>query len=156
MLTSGRMSFLDSGKDKNCSVSLSNNLDQKWHYTTKIMMEEFSESWRSVLECVFPLISKEYSFCYTETIHYNRESNYTKMFDESLRKSQSDWYLHFLLSKKSEQNIISSNTDFIISYKLTTKFTEHEISDLYSITWEINRFVFVNSSVEWKNRVPVS
>ena len=88
------MSFLDSGKDKNCSVCLSNNLDQKWDDTTKIMMEEFWESWRSVLKCVFPLISEECSIFQkkknTEAIHYNEESNYAEMFDESHRKSQSN------------------------------------------------------------------
>ena len=59
------------------------------------MMEEFSESWRSVLKYVFSLISEEYSIFSaakkkTETIHYNEESNCAEMFDESLRNSQSD------------------------------------------------------------------
>ena len=52
---------------------------------------------------------------YTETIHYNKESNCAEMIDESHRKSQSRLVSSFPIFKKSEQNIISPDTDFIIS-----------------------------------------
>ena len=92
MLESVRVSFLDSGEDKNCNVSLSNNLDQKCDYTTKIMMEEFSgkltlciEVPISIDKCgVLNFFKKN-----TETIHYNEESNCAEIFDESRRNSQS-------------------------------------------------------------------
>ena len=94
MLESVRLSFLDSGEDKNCNVSLSNNLDQKYDYTTKIMMDKFSESWRSVLKCVLSLTSVECSIFSKknslETIHYNEESICAEIFDESPCYSQWD------------------------------------------------------------------
>ena len=143
VLESGRLSFLDSGEDKNGNESLSNNLDQKWGYTTKIMMEEFSESWRSVLKYVFPFISEECSFFTQKRFTTTKNLTVRKclrkcLMKVSVRVNQISIFISYI--QKSEQNIISSNTDFIISYELTTKFTEHEI-------WDFNCIVQRNQSL---------
>ena len=135
VLESDRLTFLDSGGDKNCNESLSNNLDQKWDYTTKIMMEEFSESWRSVLNCVFPLISVEYSFFFKKT-----QKRFTTTKNPTMRKYLMkvvvtvNPFSIFISYFQKKVNRISFSKQWLHHLtQLTTKLTGHETSDLYCI-----------------------
>ena len=111
VLESGRLSFLDSGEDKNGNESLSNNLDQKWGYTTKIMMEEFSESWRSVLKYVFPFISEECSFFTQKRFTTTKNLTVRKclrkcLMKVSVRVNQISIFISYIQKKWTEYHFV--------------------------------------------------
>ena len=123
--------FLILEKTRNCNVSLSKNLDQKYDYTAK-MMDKFSESWRSVLKCVLSLTSVECSICSKKTAW----KRFTTTKNLSVRKYLmkvpvivNEISIFFSYFQKEVNRI--SFLHFIISHELTTKLTGHDFSHLY-------------------------